>query len=184
MMAVNTYVLTVFSPVIRLTMSPKSEQIQIRVSANQKAAIRRLAQGAGQDVSSYVLQRVLPDARLKFDEIIRGLGEESTSRFALAELNDLLTEMPGAQLIDVLAVASPELAELPPLLQNYVAAMVEQAAHIRNVAPPAWTEKVAPLDEPYFAGSLRSLRLYLLRAAPVPFKRRNVFVDSGIGARV
>jgi hypothetical protein len=62
--------------------------------------------------------------------------------------------------------------------------MVEQAAHQQDVVPPAWVRDVEPLDEPHFAVPLSSLRLHLLRAAPVPFKRRNIFVDSAVGDRV
>jgi hypothetical protein len=73
---------------------------------------------------------------------------------------------------------------LDPLMQNYVAAMVEQAAAQRKRSAPAWTRNVVPLDEPWFATRLRGLRLHLLRASPVPFKRRNIFIDAGVGARV
>jgi len=73
---------------------------------------------------------------------------------------------------------------LSPLLGNYVAAMVEQAAAQKNVLPPKWVRDVAPLDQPFFASELASLRLHLLCSSPVPFKRRNIFVDSSIGARI
>jgi hypothetical protein len=82
------------------------------------------------------------------------------------------------------AVAHAEMARLSPLLQNYVAAMVEQASFLKRVQPPAWTARIAPLEEPYFAAPLKALRLHLLRASPVPFKRRNIFVDAAVGARV
>jgi len=62
--------------------------------------------------------------------------------------------------------------------------MVEQAAEQKGLAPPVWTGDVTPLDEPRFATRLRSLRLHLLAASPAAFKRRNIFVDAGIGARV
>ncbi len=42
----------------------KSHQLQIRVSAGQKAALRRQARRAGLDMSTYVLARALP-ARLR-----------------------------------------------------------------------------------------------------------------------
>ncbi len=165
-------------------MSTKSQQLQIRVTPDQKAALKRLARGAGLDVSSYVLSRSLPKARVRFGEIIRALCDGEDHRFALAELNDLLTGLTRAQLPDAVAVAPPEMRDLSPLLQNYVAAMVEQASHQRKVRAPSWGRDVPPLETPYFATPLRSLRLHLLRAAPAPFKRRNLFVDSGVGARV
>jgi hypothetical protein len=72
----------------------------------------------------------------------------------------------------------------PPYLRNYVAATVELAAHQRDVPPPSWVLDVEPLETPHFATPMAGLRLYLLRAAPVPFKRRNIFIDSSIGDRV
>ena len=165
-------------------MSTKSQQLQIRVTPEQKAQLKRLARSAGQDVSGYVLSRTLPEARLRFSEIIGVLGDREDYRFALAELNDLLSGLTRAQLPDAVAVAPPKMRDLSPFLQNYVAAMVEQAAHQREVPPPSWGRDVSPLEAPYFATPLRSLRLHLLRAAPAPFKRRNIFVDSGVGARV
>ena len=77
-----------------------------------------------------------------------------------------------------------DLAGLTPYLRNYVAAMVELAAHQRDVFPPAWVRDVEPLEAPHFATPLAGLRLHLLRTAPVPFKRRNIFIDASIGDRV
>ncbi len=63
--------------------------------------------------------------------------------------------------------------------------MVKLAAHRRDVPPPAWVRDVEPMEtEPRFATPLAGLRLHLLRTAPVPFKRRNIFIDSSIGDRV
>lgn len=165
-------------------MSSKSQQLQIRVTPEDKAAIRRLARDAGQDVSGYVLSRALPEARRRFAEIIRALRDADDHRYPLAELNDLLAGLTRTQLPDAVAVAPLELRELSPFLQNYVAAMVEQASHQRGLPAPAWPRDVPLLEAPYFATPLRSLRLHLLRGAPVAFKRRNIFVDSGVGARV
>ncbi len=163
-------------------MSAKTQQLQIRVTPEQKIALKRQAHRAGQSVSTYVLARVLPAAQLRFGELLRALHDDGERRFALAELNDLLAGLTPVELRAV--VAEAELRGLSPYLQNYVAAMVEQAAQQKDVAPPAWVRDVEPLDEPHFAVPLSSLRLHLLRAAPVPFKRRNIFVDSAIGDRI
>lgn len=165
-------------------MRTKTEQLQIRVTSQQKSALKRMARRAGQDVSSYVLQRVLPAAPLRFEEIVRSLQNGEDVRFALAELNDLLADRSGGELADAVAGVPSELHALDPYLQNYVAAMVEQACYLRKVVPPPWVRHIAPLGEPHFAAPLRSLKLYLLRVAPIPFKRRNIFIDSTIGARV
>jgi hypothetical protein len=44
--------------------------------------------------------------------------------------------------------------------------------------------EVPPLEEPHFATTLEGLRLHLLQVSPVPFKRRNIFIDSSLGDRV
>lgn len=160
----------------------KTEHLQIRVTPRQKAAIRRRAAAAGQDMSSYVLSRAAPAAGLRFEEILRALEEPGEPRYPLAELNDFLSALTSVEFPH--AVAHADVTALSPFLQNYVAAMVEHAAARRGVAPPAWTASVPPLAMPYFAAPLASLRLHLLAASPVAFKRRNLFVDSSVGARV
>ena len=165
-------------------MPNKSQQLQIRVTHLEKAALKRLARHAGLDVSGYVLSRALPEARLRFGEIVAALRSGDDHRFALAELSDLLADLTRAQLPDAVADAPEKLEDLLPLLQNYVVAMVERACHMRDIAAPTWVRNVPPLEAPYFATPLRSLRLHLLRASPVAFRRRNIYVDSGVGDRV
>ncbi len=163
-------------------MGAKSEYLQIRVTPREKALLKRRAAAAGQDVSGYVLMRVLPASARRFEGILALLATAQDHRYVLAELNDLLSGLAAGELSE--AVAHAELAPLSPFLQNYVAAMVEQACHRQNVPAPAWTAGVEALETPYFATPLKGLRLHLLRASPVPFKRRNLFVDAAIGARV
>jgi len=163
-------------------MAVRSQHIQVRVTPAEKTALERLARRAGLNLSSYLLSKALPQEQAQFDRVLRTLHSEEHGRHALAELNDLLTELTPMQFAP--AVQSANLGGLTPFLQNYVAAMVEEAAHQKGVAPPAWTRDVIPLDTPTFSSSLRRLRPYLLRVAPVPFKRRNIFVDASVGARV
>lgn len=163
-------------------MPAKTAQLQVRVTPQQKTALRRLARAAGQDVSAYVLSRVVPDERDRFADLIRAIASESERKFALAELNDFLstlspTAFPGA-------VARADIADLPAAMQNYVAAMVEQASAEKGADPPVWVRGVVPLDEPWFATPLRSLRLHLLTSSPAPYRSRNIFVDAGVGSRV
>ncbi len=163
-------------------MSSKSEQLQIRVTPAQKETLRRRAAEAGLDISGYVLARALPPARLRFEELVTALGGGGEHRFVLAELNALLSALGSEEFQE--AVNHAELCDLTPFLANYLAAMVEQGAGMKGVAPPGWVRRVPPLAQPYFAAPFPALRLHLLRAAPVPFKRRNLFVDASLGARV
>jgi len=163
-------------------MSTKTQQLQIRVSPEQKGAIQRRAERAGQDLSTYVLARVLSDGISRFAEILHGLGDAGESRFWLAELNDLLAGLTPVEFGSALEVA--ELRDLSRYQQNYVAAMVEHAAHQKGIDPPRWTRAIEPLEEPRFAVPFASLRPHLLSAAPLAFKRRNLFIDSSIGDRV
>lgn len=119
----------------------------------------------------------------RFARLLEALRDDDQPGFPLAELNDLLSGLTAEELRG--AVEHAELTGLNSYLQNYVAAMVELAAHRRDVPPPSWVRDVEPLErEPRFATPLAGLRLHLLRTAPVPFKRRNIFIDSSIGDRV
>jgi hypothetical protein len=162
-------------------MRTRSSFVQLRVTPHEKAALRQLSRAAGQDLTSYVLSRALPANRLRFQEIVDALAAGSQQRYALAELNDFLTGLAPMEFLDAVEVDLPDLG---PFHSNYVAAMVEQAAHLKGLPPPAWTSAIAPLEQPYFGSRLRSHRLHLLRASPVPFRRRNLFIDASIGARV
>jgi hypothetical protein len=159
----------------------KSAQLQIRVSRAEKAAIRQAARRAGMDMSAYVLARVLPAHRARFQALAGACKDLRSARFELAELNGWLTGLMPAALAEALEVAP---AGLPPDAASYVAAMVEYACARSGVAPPAWTRSIPPLSEPYFGSALASLRLYLLTHSPPPFRRRNIFIDSSVGDRV
>ncbi len=163
-------------------MTSKSQQLQMRVTPREKAALKRLARAAGLDVSAYVLSRALPPAGLKFAAIIARLHDDDDRRYALAELNDFLAALAPVELRQ--AAEHADIGKLSPFLRNYVAAMVEQASYQKRVPPPSWTAEVEPLERPWFAAPFESLRAHLLRASPVPFKRRNIFVDATVGDRV
>jgi hypothetical protein len=161
---------------------PKTAQLQIRVTPGQKAALRREARAAGCDVSTFVLARALPPRDHRLRDAVHALRDHPSPGYVLAEIHDLLAA--AAPIEFPALVAAVDLHDLDALHQNYVAAMVEQAAALKDVLPPAWTREIAPLGTPYFAAPLRSLRAHLLAVSPVPFKRRNLFVDSSIGAKV
>lgn len=163
-------------------MPARTSQLQIRVTVADKRRLKRLATEAGQDVSAYVLSRVLPNVAVEFGAILGRLRSGSNRSHTLAALHDLLAELPAAQFD--LATSSADVSRLAAFEANYVAAMVEQAATSKGVLPPPWAGEVPPLNTPYFATSLRSLRLHLLRSAPIAFKRRNLFVDAVVGQRV
>ncbi|HUY82944.1 MAG TPA: hypothetical protein VMU86_00090, partial [Steroidobacteraceae bacterium] len=126
--------------------------------------------------------RVLPAPAKAFQEAVAALDGPGGASYALADLNSLLSRLSAPELCRAVA-AAPE-ATLPPLLANYVAAMVESACARRALPNPAWTQRITPLAEPYFGSPLGSLRLYLLTHSPPPFRRRNIFIDSSIGQQV
>jgi len=163
-------------------MGTKTEQLQVRVTPRQKAALKRAARRAGESVSEYVLARVLPSGRDRLEELVHALRDENQRRYALAEINVLLAGLEPVELAEAVA-ARPD-GDLTPYMQNYFAAMIEQAAVQKGIAPPSWLGEIEPLEEPHFATPLAGLRLHLLRASPVPYRRRNIFVDSGVGSRV
>ena len=164
-------------------MHEKTHQLQIRVTAAEKAAIQRAAARAGMGMSSWVLSRVLPSRQPQFRELCQALvAAGDDRRYTLAELNDFLAALDAADFADAVREPLPE--HLEPYLANYVAAMVETAANGKGVPAPAWADSVLPLDEPAFGTPILGVRLHLLTAAPPAFRRRNIFIDASIGDRV
>lgn len=161
----------------------KTHQLQVRVSEEDKALIRARAASAGMDVSKWVLQQVLPPVEREFRTLCRELAARPDARsFTFAELQTWINRLTGSEFVRAVRDA-PE-ARLPPFEVAYLAAMVEHAAAIKGVDPPRWTAAVEALEAPWFASSLKSLRLYLLTHSPPPFRRRNLFIDSSVGQRV
>jgi len=100
-------------------------------------------------------------------------------RLTLSDLSDTLERLPGSRLAQM--TPPPDPASISPLVLNCVAAMVEAAAHDREVDPPSWVRDIPALPRPHFGWVLRSLRPHQVRASPVAFKRRNVFFDPATG---
>lgn len=167
-------------------MATKSHQLQIRVTPDEKSAIRRLARAAGLDVSSYVLARALPATQGRFDGLLRALAEAPRNApTSLPSSNDFLSALSGPELAAAVGLVEWAVLEaLPGYERNYVAAMVELLCARKDRPPPAWTPHVRPLAQPRFGTELKSVRPHLLRASRVPFKRRNIFIDASIGDRV
>lgn len=167
----------------RSSTTTKSYQLQIRVSPQEKAAIRRAAKRAGLDMSSWVLQRALPAPQAVFRSLVGQLARQEDRRAYLwAELNDWLEGLTADE-FTVATADGPDLA-LSAYPANYLAAMVELAAHRKGLRPPKWTHDIDPLDQPVFASALQGLRLHLLISSPPPFRRRNIFIDTSVGGRV
>lgn len=163
-------------------MPTKTEQLQIRVTAEQKRALKRLAREAGSDMSSWILDRVLPPEGARFQALVAGVARTEDRRYALAELKDFLRPLaPGAF---ARAVAEAPRATLDPATLSHVAGAIERAAARRGVARPAWTRDVPAPATPVFGSDLKSVRLHLLTRSPVALRRRNVFVDASLDERV
>ena len=125
--------------------------------------------------------QVLPAQARRFQDRTDACREPARARFALAELNSWLSSLGAGELREAVAAAP---RGLTPYVANYIAAMVEYVCAQRDVAPPAWTRLIAPLTEPVFGSALINLRLHLLSHSPAPFRRRNIFIDATVGARV
>lgn len=161
--------------------STKNSQLQIRISGREKELLQHLAEQAGMDMSTYVLHKVLPPAAARFQEQMQSIAGPESS-FAFAQINQFLADLSAAELKE--AVAHAPQAALSAYLMNYIAAMVEYICEKRQVKLPDWTRKVAPLPAPVFGTTLKSLRLHLLTNSPPPFRFRNIFIDSTVGAGV
>lgn len=162
--------------------SPKESQLQIRVTREQKLAIRRAADLAGLDMSEYVLRRVLSIPAQRFQDLTRELAASASPSFALAALHDLLVSLAPMEFREAVAVGPQVHAS--PYLENYLAAMVETACAQNRAEIPSWVPRITPLPRPVFASDLKALRLHLLTHSPPAFRRRNIFIDATLGNRV
>jgi uncharacterized protein (DUF1778 family) len=162
--------------------SAKIGQLQIRVSAREKAAIQAAARRAGMDMSAYVLARVLPDVETRAAALLGRMASLATRKLALAEFSSWLNDLSGAEFEQAVRIAPAR--TLPDEVRNYLAAMVELTCGRRRLAAPPWTREIPPLRQPYFASALVGLRLHLLTNSPAPFRRRNLFVDTSVGGQV
>lgn len=161
----------------------KSAQLQIRVTPEQKQRIKEKAERTGEDVSQWVLRKLLPDCADQLQTMVHILGSNpKTRRYTLADLHDFLVSQDSNQLGQAFELL--DCSALDPLESNYIAAMIETVCTNRDITPPSWLSSIAPLDDPWFATRLHSLKVYLLTASPPAFRRRNLFVDSTLGARV
>jgi hypothetical protein len=160
----------------------KCDQLQIRVSKAEKLAIQHAASRAGMDMSEYVLSRSLPAPAAEFRSLVETCVGAASPRFALAQLNSLLSRWTPGEFNE--ATAQPPPSGLTPFVLNYVTAMVEYGCGKRNLPVPRWTCAVAPLADPVFATSLKRLRLHLLTRSPPPFRARNIFIDTSLGGQV
>ena len=161
----------------------KTEQLQIRVSRGEKARIQARAAAAGEDVSKWVLRRLLPPAEEQFQTLCEALAAKAANRAqALADMHDFLAGL-STRSIKTALRAAPS-AALGEFEANYVAAMIEHTCTNKGVRVPGWVDSIESLSSPWFASELESLRLYLLVNSPPAFRRRNLFVDSTVGARV
>lgn len=161
----------------------KSSTLQFRISPDLKQRIQVLAAGAGLDMSEWILSRLFPKVGDDFAELVNRLEEGQDRKLVYAELNDFLTRLSPREFEQAVA-SRPTVKGMSEFDQNYLAAMIEVAAHLKGVATPAWVQTIKPLSDPYYGTSLKSLRLHLLVNSPVPFRRRNIFIDSSVGDRV
>ena len=159
----------------------RTEQLQIRVTPAEKAALARAARRAGLGMSAYVLGKALPAPAAQWEMRLKEIARSGGERIALAGLSAWLAGLGASELAAAVASPPPALSEFHA---NYVAAMVEQLCAAAGIDAPSWTRDIGPLKHPAFGTELISLRLHLLTNSPAPFRRRNLFIDTTAGGQV
>jgi hypothetical protein len=175
-----------------LRKNKKEELIQIRISKNDKMRLVSLARVSRMTLTAWIESRILPTSLL--DEWMDLYQETAPDRESkrditaqLARLNDLLMKLHEADFRQAIAVAPrfKESADMEnKLLFRYISAMIDQACKMRGIEPPSWMDDRPVIEPPFFSSNLSSLRLYLLLAAPVAFRKKSIFVDTTLGGRV
>ncbi len=159
----------------------KCEQLQLRVTPEEKSAIKQAAEAAGLSMSSWVLSNVLPARSLQFQSLVAELVGSSEKSFVFAELLEMLGGLTASQYHE--AVSEAPRALLDPYWAGYLASTIEYTAERLHTHPPSWTRDVPPLEEPAFGSSLKSVRLHLLTHSPPAFSQRNIFINANVGDR-
>lgn len=134
------------------------------------------------DMSSWILDRLLPQVQERFQELVAALADPDGRSFALAAVADFLRGLHKVEFSH--AVALPPRVRLDPAVLNLLAGAIELACERRKLKAPEWADRVPIPDLPAFGSQLDSLRLHLLTTAPVAFRRRNLFMDSSFDQRV
>lgn len=148
----------------------------------EKQWIQKKAKELDLDMSVWVKQLLFSQKNQTYMNLMDAISNSKFSKEALAHFNDFLDRLPAKDFVETVM-------EIPGIFKdtfhgNYIAAMVEMAAHQKKVAPPSWTKKYTGMEEPYFASSFENLRFHLLVSSPIPFRKRNIFIDSTIGDRI
>ncbi len=160
----------------------KTEQLQIRISPQEKAQIKRAAKAANLSMADWLLTKLLPDHQRRFHRLVAGLNNSAQVSFILASLNDFLAQLASDEFWGAVCI-QPQLPD-DEYLRNYIAAMIEYTANNNNVDAPDWIDGIPPLSKPRFGSNLKSLRLHLLTHSPPPFRSRNIFIDATVGDRL
>ncbi|MBP9837399.1 MAG: DUF1778 domain-containing protein [Proteobacteria bacterium] len=160
----------------------KTSQLQIRVSPEEKKLIAHAAKREGQDISTWVLKKLINNNQGVFFELVVKLASAKEPRYVLSELNDFINKL-SAKECQIIFNTKPDV-KLSTYLGNYLAAMIEQAATKKGFSVPSWLEEIEVLKKVHFETNLISIRPYLLINSPIAFRKRGIFLDSTIGDRV
>ena len=162
--------------------SGKTLQLQIRVSPEEKLLIVQSAKREGLDVSSWVLKRSLNSFQDKFKSLVGKLSQSANHKYEFSELNEFISNLASEQ--SELAFSEKPKVHLSSYEWNYIAAMIEYSAYMKVFRLPDWINEIEVLEDAVFETNLESLKLYLLTQSPIPFRRRNIFIDTSIGGQV
>ena len=117
----------------------------------------------------------------KFTEVVSQLAllnEESEEHYPLAALADILKKLP-ATLFSVFDNLPENFSTLSPRQANIVTALIEERASCFGLPSPGWVDQIKPLENPVFAAVEHpSLKMHLLTASPVSYRKRNIFMES------
>lgn len=116
-------------------------------------------------------------------ELSTKLLDGESARLCLAEFVDDFLSADRAERIRLTAEKPQSVAD--PKINAYMAAAVEHLCFQHGVPVPAWVnEPEYFLPVPWFPLNYQNIRAIVLAESPVPFRRRNIFVDSTVLQRV
>ncbi|NNL67742.1 MAG: hypothetical protein HKP30_15940, partial [Myxococcales bacterium] len=67
-----------------MSKSPKTEQLQIRVSPSEKLAIKKQAARAQMSMSEWILSKLLPSSQVRFQSLLEDLAGSERPSYVFA----------------------------------------------------------------------------------------------------
>lgn len=159
-----------------MSQARKTQKIEVRLTEAEKNMLKRMCKIQNKEVSELVKEKLFLRSNQEFCELVEDIEATKQDPFAFARLSEFLKVLTPENFLKAVEYFPSHIQS--PFCKAYVASMVEFTAHVLGVLPPLWVKETVALEEPYFGSTLKNMRAYLMTQSPIPFRQRNIFIES------